>query len=46
MSKDTPPLRGHGAAYIVGIAAARFLRVRHTLAIAVSPIAMDPTYHG
>ena len=46
MTRGTPTLRGHGAVHTVGTAPARFPRVPHTLAIAVSPTAMDPTYLG
>ena len=46
MSKGTLALQGHGAAYIVVTAPAQLRRVPHTLAIAVSPTAMDPTFRG
>ena len=46
MRRGTPELRGHGAAHIMGSALARFSRVPHTLTIAVSAIAMGPTYPG
>ena len=46
MTRGTPALRGHAVVHTVGTAPARFPRVPHTLAIAVSPTAMDPTYLG
>ena len=46
IARSTPALRNHGGAHIVGTTPARFPGVLHTLAAAVSPTAMDPTYPG